>query len=284
MRRLRLRAVLTATVAALVVTGCGGDEQGGARPVTAAALDGRTFTSTSVKGHDLVRGTEVEITFEDGAISFSAGCNRSGSSFAVEDGRLRLRGDRSQTAIGCDVPRQQQDEWLGDLFDQGPAVAFDGDDLILTHGDVRIELAAPAADAPGRPPIVGTLWTLTLMVDRKGRVDRLPAGVEPPTLRMVDGGATIFTGCNRGGGAVKVTDALIVFEAIGLTERACPGPATRVERRVTAVLRGTTAYAWDLNDLVIVNAGDQLIFSANGADSTDPAADPDPTPDPVPSP
>ena len=41
----------------------------------AADLDGTTYESTSVEGHDLVPGEPVRLVFEDDTMSVSAGCN-----------------------------------------------------------------------------------------------------------------------------------------------------------------------------------------------------------------
>lgn len=43
--------------------------------VSVDLLDGTTYVSTNVTGHELVEGTEVQLSFEEGVMSVSAGCN-----------------------------------------------------------------------------------------------------------------------------------------------------------------------------------------------------------------
>ena len=69
--------------------------------VTTADLDGSTFESTSVEGHDLVPGSTVRLTFENGSLSANAGCNTMSSSYAVTDGRLAWTGHPMSTMMGC---------------------------------------------------------------------------------------------------------------------------------------------------------------------------------------
>ena len=61
--------------------------------VTSADLDGSTFESTSVEGHDLVPGSTVRLTFEKGSLSANAGCNTMSSSYDVFDGRIAWTGE-----------------------------------------------------------------------------------------------------------------------------------------------------------------------------------------------
>ena len=61
-----LRAPAAIAVLSLALTGCAGGS---------ADLEGRTFTATEVRGHDLVEGSAITLAFEDGQVSANAGCN-----------------------------------------------------------------------------------------------------------------------------------------------------------------------------------------------------------------
>src|SRR3954470_7514430 len=91
-RRAQAGGIVTVLVG-LLVTACGGGSSSSAGDVpgsapTKADLDGSAFASTSVEGHDLVAGSTVRLTFEDGSLSANAGCNTMTGSYDVTDGRL----------------------------------------------------------------------------------------------------------------------------------------------------------------------------------------------------
>src|SRR4051812_35131499 len=85
--RIRLLAVALAALL-LAVVGCSKDNADvttGSNPegVTVAALDGRTFVSADVTGHSLVPGSQVTVSFENGAVRANAGCNSIGGNYTI---------------------------------------------------------------------------------------------------------------------------------------------------------------------------------------------------------
>ena len=166
----RTRGILTVLAVGLLVTACGGDSDSSASDgssssgstVTASDLDGSTFQSTSVEGHDLVAGSDVRLTFEDGSLSANAGCNTMSSSYDVTDGRLAWTGPPMATMMGCPDDLMNQDTWLSDLLQAGADATLEGDDLTLVSGDVTLHLqretTEPAAD------FLGKTWTVTEII------------------------------------------------------------------------------------------------------------------------
>lgn len=271
-----MRIVLALTLLLLFVplalAGCGsGDESTDAGAESsgapaAADLDGRTFASTAVAGHELVPGTQVVLRFDGGTLGAQAGCNSLGGSYAIEDGRLRWTGEPTQTMIGCEPALQRQDEWLSELLRGGVELAADGaDGLRLTRGAVVLELREGAAPGSGEPPpIAGTLWRLETIADRDGTASNVPAGVRTPTLRIGgDGRAQLFTGCNRGSASATLRDdGFVVFGPRALTRMACDETAMRVERAVTSVLDGRVALGFEGPRLSAAKDGRHLVFAA----------------------
>lgn len=234
----------------------------GATP-TADELNGRTFVSTAVTGHELVPGTEITLGFEENGLGVKAGCNSMGGAYALEDGTLRWAAAPATTMIGCEAPLQSQDEWLTDFLSGGAKITADGERLTLARDGVTIELReGTGAHTP--PPIAGTNWTLETIGGRDGTAASVPAGVEPPTLRFADGRAEVFAGCNRGGGAAELRDdGFVVFGPLALTQMACDEPAMRLEQLVTAILQGRVALGFDGDgNLTVANDGRHLVFRA----------------------
>lgn len=251
----------------LLVAACSGGAGGGAPTpgpsgsppdgTGARGLDGRTFLSTGIEGFILVAGNRVRIAFQDGRVSASGGCNSMSGPYALDGGRLIVRG-LATTEMACDPPLMAQDTWLADLLD-GATVALDGDVLTLAKGGVVLTLEDREVADPDRP-LIGTRWVLDGLVSGDA-VSSIPAGVTA-ALTFSDGRVDVEAGCNQGGGPVEVTDASLAFGSIGLTKTACEPPAMAVEAAVIAVLSGGVAYAIEAGTLTLAAGGAGLILRA----------------------
>jgi heat shock protein HslJ len=110
----------------LCVTACGDSEDGSASDVGSSAtptsaagdaatqegLDGKTFVSTSVAGHELVEGTTVRLVFEEGRLAVEAGCNTQTAPYAVDASTVKWSGPPASTMMACPDPLHEQDLWL----------------------------------------------------------------------------------------------------------------------------------------------------------------------------
>ena len=114
--------VLTLLGAALALGGCSG---------SSADLDGRTYTSTEVRGHDLVEGSQVTLTFEDGRVSAQAGCNTMNGAATWDGGTLDVAGPMASTMMACEQALMEQDQWLSSFLTSSPTLEADGQTLTL---------------------------------------------------------------------------------------------------------------------------------------------------------
>jgi heat shock protein HslJ len=237
-----------------VISGPGATSPGAG--VTSAQLDGRSFTGTDVVGHELVDGTAVTLTFEDGRLSTNAGCNTSSGPYTLDGGTLRSDGQWATTAMGCQPDLEAQDQWLAGFLADGADLALLGDDLTLTGTDggaVSMTLTSGSADPAA---LVGTTWMLNSIIEGE-TTSSVPAGVEQPTLRIgEDGMAELFTGCNRGGAAAGTTTTeergdLLTFGPIRLTKMACGEDTMALEATVLAVLESDPAMTLTADGLVL---------------------------------
>ena len=122
----RPRAEAATAVALLsigLLTGCGG----GGEDVD---LAGRAFTSTEVRGHTLVDGTSVVLTFAEDSMSAQAGCNTLAGGASWADGVLTA-GPLAMTMMACEDDLSAQDQWLSEFLASEPAIQLDGDTLVL---------------------------------------------------------------------------------------------------------------------------------------------------------
>ena len=249
-------------MASLLVGGCTGGGASGspARPSSAvpsparpspagpssAGLDGRTFLSTRVDGHDLVPGSTIRLTFQDGRLGISAGCNQMSGSYAVLDGHLKS-GQMATTEMACDPPLMEQDTWVGTFID-GAAVTLAGDKLTLVHGAVTMTLTDRVVADPDRP-LEGTRWVVDGIV-AGDTVSSVPVGVTA-SLTISNGRLLVETGCNTGVATVAVTVTTLTIGPMTLTKKACAPDATSVQGALTAVLSGQVGYTIDADVLTL---------------------------------
>ena len=101
--------------------------------MTRIRLAAPTTATPQVRGHDLVAGTSVTLSFEDGRISAKAGCNTMTGSATWDTGKLLVAQPLASTMMGCAEALAAQDQWLSGFLTSSPALTLDGD--ILTLGD-----------------------------------------------------------------------------------------------------------------------------------------------------
>ncbi|MET0737929.1 MAG: META domain-containing protein [Acidimicrobiales bacterium] len=148
MRRLMALVLFAVLLAAACGDDSGGDDASGddssdgGTAATAEDVDGQTFASTGSTGHELVADTVVSLTFTDGTVSFSAGCNSMNAGYELTDGTLGLTSEVAGTMMACPPDLQEQDDWLSGFMAAGPGATIDGDVLTLAAGDETLELAA----------------------------------------------------------------------------------------------------------------------------------------------
>jgi heat shock protein HslJ len=142
MRILRVIAALAATLALLAA--CGSDDEGGggASPPETGDLEASTFSSNDVSGHDLVEGSTITLSFQEGTMAVKAGCNTMTGEYDVSDGTLKWTRPPAATRMACPTgDLADQDQWLTQLFTDGMDASLDGGTLTLTNADdVKIVL------------------------------------------------------------------------------------------------------------------------------------------------
>lgn len=252
-------ALALLTLSALVLAACGSDDDNPDAddtlpPVGAAPfpddLDGLAFESTTVTGHDLVADTVIEISFTVDSVSARAGCNTMFGGYTIDDGVLDV-GVMATSQMGCSDELMAQDTWLSDFLTSRPAIALDGDTLVLSGDDATLSLSAvQPAD------LEGTTWNVTGTMANEA-VSSLPMEAEA-SITISDGQAAIRTGCNSGSTGVEISDSTITFGPIALTKMACPPELTELEATVLAVLDGVVTYEISGDNLSLRNEAGEV--------------------------
>jgi heat shock protein HslJ len=242
MRRSVVLAVLVLALAA-----CGDDTTtGDAEPDPAAPADlterlaGRTFTAADVAdpGHTLVPGSTVTLTFEEGRIAATGGCNRLFAGARIDEGTLVVDAVGG-TEMACSPELMAQDDWLVALLEGSPSLDLAGDVLTVTRGETRLTMSELKPSPPVE--VEGTRWVLEAVqsgAGDDGSVSRVPQGVV--AWLRVDGGAMqVSSGCNRGRGEVVVAGTRWTVGPLLTTKKACVDDgAASVEQAMLTVLDG----------------------------------------------
>jgi heat shock protein HslJ len=141
----------------------------------------------------------------------------------------------SQTDMGCDPARHDQDSWLAAFLTGRPVVTLDEDELVLQREATIVRLLDRRVADPDLP-LVGTTWEVESIIQGQ-TVSSVPEGAAASLTLQPDGRFAVDTGCNTGGGTYTVDGAQLHLSGIELTRRACTGAAGDLERAVLAVLQ-----------------------------------------------
>jgi heat shock protein HslJ len=255
---------VTAVCAVLALVGlaaCGSDDDSSDDTTADAAadgdtsLDGRAFVSTSVEGQDLVEGSKIAITFDDGSLAMYAGCNNAVGAYTLTDGTLTV-GPMAQTRMACEDALMAQDTWILAMLEAGPTVTSDGENITIEGSGTTIELAADNGENAANP-LDGSRWRFeTLTVDGK-----MTAAAEGASLAFHDYSVEVFTGCNLGSGGVEVTESKITFGPIAITLMACEGAAGEFEAALLPVLTGEFDYVIEGQTLTLTSGKTEIILA-----------------------
>jgi heat shock protein HslJ len=222
----------------------------------AALLAGKTYLSQSTTSITLAPGAVLRISFDDGRISVSGGCNGMGGDVTFEGDAMTV-GPMMSTQMACDQPLMDQDAAVAAFLATGPTATVDGDTLTLASGDATMTLLDREVADPDRP-LADTAWTVTGVISSDAISSGWGSAVA--TLTIVDGQAQVNTGCNTGFATVTVDEAAgtITFGPLALTKMMCDDDAMRLEQEVSRVLTGTATYSIEAGSLTLMNGTDGL--------------------------
>jgi heat shock protein HslJ len=216
------------------------------------ALDGRTFLSKTVTGRKLVAGTRIQLSFTDGNVGATAGCNSLGAPYSLAGDTLVIQGaGMTQTEIGCDPDRHAQDEWLSEFLTSEPTMTLSGSELTLTRGTTTIGFVDREVADPDRP-LVGTSWRVDTIIDREA-ASSVPDETDVILRFPTDSSFEVSSeGCTSASGEMQVGPGTITFGELAVDDVGCPSPWAETLRVLRA---GETTYEIEAARLTI-EAGD----------------------------
>jgi heat shock protein HslJ len=211
----------------------------------------KEFLLQSAEGYTLVEGTSVSLRFEDGSMSFSAGCNGHFGDYSVCDGHL-CASSLGSSEIGCDAERHAQDEWFASFFTSTPSFSYDNDTLTFEGDDATLEFLDRELANPDRS-LTGRSWTVDTFITGSA-ASNLPLQ-EPPTVSFDDDGSfEAFTTCNTLEGSFVVSEQSLVLSNVSTTDVACSDTGSQnAEMHIAQVLsNGTVSFEIDAARLDLI--------------------------------
>jgi len=230
-----------------------------------ASLDGRTFVSSTVTRDGapfpLAPGSQLRVTFNFGNLGASAGCNQMSATYLVDGNVLRISG-LGMTEMACAGPGlMEQEQWFAQILGGSPLLALDGDTLTMTLDNSSIEFTDAGAGQPAAQ-LVGPLWRVVSIIDGES-VSSLPQGADATFQFAADGGVTLNTGCNSGGGRYAVDGGTLSFADIVTTKRACGGAGGQLENVIIPLVNaGALTFTIDGQVMTLTADGRGVQLSA----------------------
>jgi len=204
-------------------------------PCKAPQLVKRVFLLESAQGFEPLAGSTVSLSFRDGSLGVSAGCNSLGGEFSLDDGHLVLA-EGGITERGCDPAPHAQDEWLWAFIQARPQLELEGTSLTLTGASAVLAFRDREVADPDRP-LVATPWTIDTFFSSDA-ASNLPLSSDPTFVFAADGNLQFDTTCNSGTGKYTVAGNQITLSTVDLTLIACGGASAFAENHILKVLTG----------------------------------------------
>lgn len=229
-------------------------ESTSAPPAAPAALAGGEWRVTAIDGQPVGDGPAITMTFADGQLSGSAGCNRyAGSAQPGADSTLKP-GAMVATRMACPEPLMQRES----RFLQALAGVTH---YRLEDGALRLEgnhMSISAVQAAGEP-FAGE-WKIFEIGGTPIIAD------SAPTIAFADGRVSGAASCNRFMGSYTLADDGLKLEMsqMASTMMACADDKMQQEDRYLKLLAAVTGWSIDKDVLTLRTADGQTARARRG--------------------
>lgn len=216
-------------------------------------------------------GDVVTLTLDGATASFRATCNTMSGNASVDTDGVLAVDSVGGTEMGCPGKGFEQDEWLVDFVTARPVLDVLDVGFSLTAGDTTLQFLPPdASPAVDDAPLEGTSWRLTGIErsDGDGGADGTVGMTAVPRrtqawLRIEDGEVRFETGCNSGGGPVRIEADRLRFGEVVITLVGCLGDGARLEApQVEVLMRRSAGWSVDGDRLRISRGPTALLYTA----------------------
>ena len=230
----------------LAVGGCGDDDEEEPRD-EAAALEGVPWVLSSGVDVEGWEQSTPSVTFADGTVGGSTGCNRFTASYTLDGDTVEI-GTIAATQIACPPPADAVERAYVDALERVAGWRLDGEELVLLDEDdaevLRFGTASPVGE-----------WEVTAFLNGDAVSNPLPGTTLTATFGD-DGTLSGSSGCNRYTTTYTTNRGAIEIERPAGTKMACPEPEGVMEQEAAylAALPTAVQYGLDGGSLVLLSA------------------------------
>jgi heat shock protein HslJ len=225
---------------------------------TPPPLEGRTWqlrTYVDQSGATAEPVAEATLSFRDGRVGGSAGCNTFSATYTLDGQQLTI-GQAMSTMMACPEPAMAQELAVLTLLSQTASYTLDAGKLQLRRAEGQPLLVfveqIPAA-------LTGVLWQATRYNNGTGGAVSLLAGTQLTATFNEDGTLTGSAGCNNYNARYTAEGEQITIGPGATTRKLCNEPAGLMEQERAYLAALTTAATYMIQ-------GDQLeLRTADGA-------------------
>ncbi|GAB2516303.1 META domain-containing protein [Nocardia heshunensis] len=238
---------------ALSVLAAGCSATGSESGTPSTALMGHSFVSTAVSGTAIPGGGPLTLSFTDGRISATAGCNTMTGPVDLQGNTLQV-GELASTLMACPGDTAGADGWQDGLLRSQPTWTLVGDTLTLKGNGSTVTMLDRKAAHPDKP-LTDTTWIVTALLRPDAEVRSAALDEVRPALTISpDGKISGSAGCNSMTGTAAIDGDEVTFQ-IATTRMACDPAAMEVETQVLQALDGKTKATIDSDELTLRNTG-----------------------------
>jgi heat shock protein HslJ len=253
----------TLMVIALIATACAPAAAPAAQPaqpkeqpVSGNALDGTSWTLTTLDGQPALKNTTVTLNFAAGKVAGSDGCNNYTGSYTADGTNIKFD-QMASTMMACAEPIMKQATAYQQALGQATTYKADATQLTLYDASNK-ELAAFSAQ---NNDLAGTSWIVTGYNNGKQAVVSVAAGTELTANFGADGKLSGSAGCNNYTASYQTERNKISIGPAATTRMACDQAVMDQEQQYLAALATAATYRPDGNKLELRTADGALAAS-----------------------
>ena len=241
---------LLAALLASAMLGCGGDEEEGEGAADPSSLEGVPWVLVSGVDVDGWEAVAPSLTFEEGQVSGSSGCNQFSGSYTVDGSSLEL-GEIAMTSMGCPSPADEVEQASMDALQGTAGWRLEGEELVLVDADDAELLRYGTASPEGS-------WVATGVLQGDAFVSII-IGSEITATFADEGTLSGSAGCNTYNASYTTDGDAIEIDAPSSTKMLCPEPEGVMDQEAAYLAALPTAAAFR------VSGGLLELLSAEGS-------------------
>lgn len=222
------------------------------------SLEGSSWILTELNGQPVLADPLVTLSFANGQLGGSDGCNHYGGSFTVEGRQITIGKDIFSTLMACEESIMQQATAYISALTSAVQYEISGEALKLVDGNGAV-LAVFTAQSQD---LAGTSWIVTGFNNGKQAVVSPLLDTEI-TLSFDADGKLSGKACNSFFGSYETASGTLKISEMGRTEMYCVEPEGIMEQedQFLAALASAATYRVDGNSLELRTAGDEMAVS-----------------------